>query len=115
MVELPKRQCAVQLVGPDKLILNKTKEVFSPGRYQILCRVEAVGLCFSDLKLLKQFSSHVLKSRIISGIDPEILKEIPSYVPDQKPAVPGPEAVVRIQAVCPSVENFKPGERYLVQ
>ena len=115
MVELPKRQCAVQLVGPDKLILNKTKEVFSPGRYQILCRVEAVGLCFSDLKLLKQFSSHVRKSRIISGIDPEILKEIPSYVPDQKPAVPGHEAVVRIQAVGPSVENFKPGERYLVQ
>ncbi len=115
MAKLPKTQCAVQLVGPNKLVLNKTKEVFRPGRHQILCRVEAVGLCFSDLKLLKQFSSHVRKSRIISGIDPEILKEIPSYVPDQKPAVPGHEAAVRIQAVGPGVENFKPGERYLVQ
>ena len=115
MAKSPKIQCAVQLVGPDKLVLNKTKEVFSPGRHQILCRVEAVGLCFSDLKLLKQFSSHVRKGRIISGIDSAILKEIPSYVPDQKPAVPGHEAVVRIQAAGPGVENFKPGERYLVQ
>ena len=115
MAKLPQTQCAVQLVGPDKLVLNKTKEVLSPGRHQILCRVEAVGLCFSDLKLLKQFSNHVRKGRIISGIDPEILKEIPSYVPDQKPAVPGHEAVVRIEAAGPGVENFKPGERYLVQ
>ncbi len=83
-VGLPKTQYAVQLVGPDKLILNKSKEVFRPGRHQVLCRVEAVGLCFSDLKLLKQFSSHVRKSEIVSGIDTGILKEIPSYVPGQR-------------------------------
>ena len=115
MANLPETQYAVQLVGPDKLFLNKSKEVFKPGRHQILCRVEAVGLCFSDLKLLKQFSSHVRKSEIVSGIDREVLKEIPSYVPGEAPTVPGHEAVVRIEAIGPGVENFKLGERYLVQ
>jgi len=115
MTTSPQTQYAVQLVGPDELVLNKSREVFSPGRHQVLCKVEAVGLCFSDLKLLKQFSSHVRKSEIVSGIDPEALKEIPSYVPSQKPAVPGHEAVIRIQAVGPDVRNFKPGRRYLVQ
>ncbi len=86
-----------------------------PGPHQILCRVEVVGLCFSDLKLLKQFSGHVRKSEIVSGIDPKILKDIPSYVPGDAPTVPGHETVVIIQAVGPGVENFKTGERYLVQ
>jgi D-arabinose 1-dehydrogenase-like Zn-dependent alcohol dehydrogenase len=58
---LPETQHAVHLVGPDKLVLNKCKKVFAPREHQILCKVEAVGLCFSDLKLLKQFSSHVRK------------------------------------------------------
>jgi len=115
MADLPQTQYAVQLVGPDELVLNRTKEVFTPGRHQILCRVEAVGLCFSDLKLLKQFSSHVRKSEIVSGISPEILKEIPSYVPGEAPTVPGHETVVRIEGVGPDVKQFKPGQRYLVQ
>jgi len=115
MTNLPKTQCAVQLVGPDRLVFNKSKEVFAPGRHQILCRVEVVGLCFSDLKLLKQFSSHVRKGKIVSGIDPEILKQIPSYAPGEAPTVPGHEAVVRIEAVGPGVEDFKPGQRYLAQ
>jgi len=115
MVNLPKTQYAVQLIGPDKLVLNKTKEVLEPGPHQILCRVEVVGLCFSDLKLLKQFSAHARKSEIVSGIDPQILKEIPSYVPGDAPAVPGHETVIIIEAVGPDVDNFKPGQRYLVQ
>ena len=115
MADLPKTQCAVQLVSPDELVLNKSKEVFKPGPHQILCRVEVVGLCFSDLKLLKQFSSHVRKSELVAGIDPEILKEIPSYVPGQKPTVPGHETVVRIEAVGLGVEDCKPGDRFLVQ
>ena len=115
MTDLPKTQYAVQLVGPDKLILNKTKDIPVPGRHQILCRVEAVGLCFSDLKLLKQFSSHVRKSDVVSGIDLDILKEIPSYVPGEAATVPGHEAVVRIEAVGPGVEDFTCGQRFLVQ
>ncbi|MCJ7777157.1 MAG: alcohol dehydrogenase catalytic domain-containing protein [Sedimentisphaerales bacterium] len=110
-----KTQYAVQLVGPDKLILNKSKEVFKPGPHQILGRVEAVGLCFSDLKLLKQFAAHVRKGEILSGIDTVILKQIPSYVPGDLPTVPGHEASVIIEAVGPGVKDFKPGERYLVQ
>jgi len=115
MSDLPKTQYAVQLIGPDRLVLNRSKEVFRPGRHQILCRVEAVGLCFSDLKLLKQFSSHVRKSEIVSGIEPRVLREIPSYVAGETATVPGHEVVVRIEAVGPGVNDFQPGQRYLVQ
>ncbi len=115
IANLPPTQHAVQLIGAGKLVFNKCKEVFAPGEHQILCRVEAVGLCFSDLKLLKQFSSHVRKGEIVSGIDSDILREIPSYVPNEAPAVPGHETVVTIVAVGPSVKNFKIGQRYLVQ
>jgi threonine dehydrogenase-like Zn-dependent dehydrogenase len=112
---LPLTQYAVQLVGPDKLAFNKSKEVFIPCEHQILCRVEAVGLCFSDLKLLKQFSSHVRKGEIVSGINSDILKEIPSYVPGEAATVPGHETVVRIEAVGPGVKGFRRGGRFLVQ
>jgi len=115
MADIPAKQRAVQLIGADELAFTTDKEVHVPGAHQILCKVEAVGLCFSDLKLLKQFSSHVRKSKIVSGIDPEILKEIPSYVVDDKPTVPGHEVVVRIEAVGPEVERFSTGGRYLVQ
>ena len=115
IANLPPTQHAVQLIGKDKLVFNKRKEVFAPGEHQILCRVEAVGLCFSDLKLLKQFSSHVRKGEIVSGIDSDILGEIPSYVPNGAPAVPGHETVVTIVAVGPGVKNFKIGQQNLVQ
>jgi len=112
---IPKTQIAVQLTGPDQLKYNTEKEVFTPNDYQILARVEAAGLCFSDLKLLKQFSSHPRKTKILSGIDPAVLKEIPSYVPDDKPTVPGHEAVVRIVAVGKKVKDIGIGQRFLVQ
>jgi len=112
---IPDTQYAVQLIGPDQLILNTAKEVFKPGPHQILCRVEAVGLCFSDLKLLKQFSNHVRKSELVRGIEREVLAEIPSYVPGEAPTVPGHETVVRIAEVGDGVEDYKIGERYLVQ
>ncbi len=114
-VELPKHQRAIQLIGPDQLVLNEAKPVTPPGLYQLLCKVEACGLCFSDLKLLRQFAAHPRKSQITAGIDPGALQQMPHYVPDTKPTVPGHEAVVRIVAVGPNVTRFKPGERYLVQ
>ena len=113
--EIPKTQKAVQLVGPDQLKVNENKSIDKPGPYQILAEVEAVGLCFSDLKLLKQFTSHVRKSEIVSGIDKSILKEIPSYVPGELPTVPGHEAVVKIVEVGGKVADIKPGGRFLVQ
>jgi threonine dehydrogenase-like Zn-dependent dehydrogenase len=113
--KIPAKQYAVQLVGPDQLVLNKSKDVFKPGPHQVLAKVEVVGLCFSDLKLLKQFAGHVRKGPVVAGIDLGTLKEIPSYVPEEAPTVPGHETVVRIVAVGPGVERHRPGERYLVQ
>ena len=82
MTALPKTQTAVQLTGPDELTLNPNKTVPQPGPYQILAKVEAVGLCFSDLKLLKQFAAHGRKGPIVSGMDNATLAQIPSYVPN---------------------------------
>jgi len=115
MSDLPKSQHAVQLVAANELVLNKSKPLASPGRHQILCRVEAVGLCFSDLKLIKQFAAHPRKMEIVSGITPATLGEISSYVPGDKPTVPGHETVVRVEAVGEGITRFKPGERFLVE
>ena len=112
---IPEKQRAVQLVGPDQLRVNEAKLVFTPGAHQVLCQVEVCGLCFSDLKLLKQFSGHARKSEITAGIDAAALAQMPHYVPGEKPAVPGHETVVRIVKVGPEVKRFKVGERYLVQ
>jgi len=112
---VPETQRAVQLVGPDQLRINDTKPVFEPGPRQVLGRVEVVGLCFSDLKLLKQFSGHARKSAVAEGIDPKALLDMPHYVPGDKPTVPGHETVVRIVKVGPGVTRYKSGERYLLQ
>ncbi len=113
--EIPQTQHAVQLTGPDKMIVNSQKEIHQPGPHQVLAKVEAVGLCFSDLKLLKQFDSHARKTPIVSGIDSKILDEIPSYCPNKKPGVPGHEACCVIVAVGEKVKYHKPGQRVLVQ
>jgi len=114
-MQIPETQRAVQLIGPDELILNSDKAVHQPNDYQILCKVVVVGLCYSDLKLLKQFSGHVRKSEVTGGIDLQILSENPAYVPGDKPTVPGHEPVVEIVAVGSKVKNFKVGDRYMVQ
>ena len=112
---IPKLQRAVQLVGPDRLQLNENKPVFEPGPDQLLGRVEVVGLCFSDLKLLKQFSGHARKSAITAGIDQDLLREMPHYVPGDKPTVPGHETVIRLVKVGANVTRHKVGDRCLVQ
>ena len=112
---VPSHQRAVQLTGPDTLELNEQKTIPQPGPHQILARIEVTGLCFSDLKLLKQFDAHVRKSPVVTILDQATLNEIPSYVPDQKPAVPGHETVVRVVAVGDQVHGVQPGDRRLVQ
>lgn len=74
-----------------------------------------MGLCFSDMKLLHQFDRHVRKAPIESGIEPEVLAELPSYVPGGLPTVPGHEAVIRIVEVGSDVLWYHPNERYIVQ
>ncbi len=112
---LPTTQNAVQLVGPGRLVRNAAKSVPRPGPHQILAKIEAVGLCFSDLKLWNQFSAHPRKGEIVSGIAPEALREIPSYVPGELPTVPGHEVSCRIVAVGSGVTRHSVGERCLVQ
>ena len=112
---LPASQNAVQLVGPGRLVLNRSKDVPQPGPHQIVVKVEAVGLCFSDLKLWNQFSAHPRKGEIVSGIAPEVLQQIPSYVPGELPTVPGHEVSCRIVAVGSDVTRHRVGERCLVQ
>jgi L-sorbose 1-phosphate reductase len=112
---IPTTQYAIQLVGPSELKLNTSKEVFKPGRHQVLCKIEAVGLCFSDLKLLKQFTEHPRKSEIVKGLDSAALAQMPNYVPGTKPTVPGHEVTCRIVAVGEGVKQHKVGERVLVQ
>ena len=115
MTDIPDTASAVQLVGPNELLLNTNKTVPVPGPHQILCRVEVCGLCFSDLKLLKQFTNHVRKSEVVSGIGRDVLAEIPSYVPGAAPTVPGHETVVTVVRTGEGVDRVKPGDRFLVQ
>lgn len=113
--QLPTTQFAVQLVGPGQLKLNPAKEVHGPGPHQILAKVECVGLCFSDLKLLKQFDQHPRKSGVVKGLPPGALEEMSNYVPGTKPTVPGHEVTCRIVAVGDKVKHHRVGERCLVQ
>jgi threonine dehydrogenase-like Zn-dependent dehydrogenase len=112
---IPETQHAVQLIGPGELILNRSKPVPTPGPHEILVKVEAVGLCFSDLKLLKQFHDHARKSEVIAGIEKTVLAGLQSYLPGRAPVVPGHEVVCRIVAIGDQVKKHKVGERCLVQ
>ncbi|MGZ6266593.1 MAG: alcohol dehydrogenase catalytic domain-containing protein [Candidatus Limnocylindrales bacterium] len=94
---------------------NRTKPVAVPGPSQILLKIEACGICFSDTKLLHAFAGHPRKSEVRSGLPPGILAEIPSYVPGEVPTVPGHEAVGRIVVIGDAVRHHKLGERVLVQ
>ena len=112
---IPATQQAVQLVGPDQLSLNKTKPVHRPGARQILGKVECVGLCQSDMKLLHQFDQHARKSPVLAHVGADVLKQIPSYVPDGAPTVPGHEVVIRVEEIGAGVSSVEIGKRYLVQ
>src|SRR5205807_2524158 len=76
---IPSTQHAVQLIGPGQLRLNPAKAVSEPRPHEMLIRIEACGLCFSDLKLLKQFHAHARKSPVIAGLAPDVLANIQSY------------------------------------
>jgi threonine dehydrogenase-like Zn-dependent dehydrogenase len=113
--ELPATQHAIQFTGPGEVVHNRAKAVPVPGPTQLVLRVEAVGICFSDTKLLHAFTAHPRKSEVMAGIDPAVLAEIPSYTPGPLPLVPGHECAARIVAVGEAVTRHRVGERVLVQ
>lgn len=111
----PTQQTAVQLVGPDRLALTHAKRVPTPGPTQILGQVDCVGLCASDMKLLHQYERHARKTPVLAHLGQEVLAQIPSYVPNGAPTVPGHEAVIRVVAIGEAVRTVEIGKRYLVQ
>ncbi len=112
---IPATQHAIQIVDAGRTVHNRGKVVPRPGPYQVLVRMEACGICFSDTKLLHAFTSHPRKSEVLSGLDATVLAEIPSYVPGRLPTVPGHEPVGRIVAVGDRVRRHRVGERCLIQ
>jgi threonine dehydrogenase-like Zn-dependent dehydrogenase len=114
-MRIPSTQSAVELVGAGRVELNSRKKVLSPGPHQILTRVEAVCLCFSDLKLLKRFGKHVRKGPVVSGIDTSIFKEVPGYRPSPASTVPGHKTLCTIAATGKKVSHHRTGEHVLVQ
>lgn len=115
MTEIPATQHAIQITGVDEFVHNPSKPVDPVGPTQLLLKVEACGICFSDTKLLHAFDSHPRKAEVVAGIDPAALPEIPSYHPGDAPVVPGHEPVARIVAVGDRVTHFAVGDRVLVQ
>jgi threonine dehydrogenase-like Zn-dependent dehydrogenase len=115
MTTIPATQRAIQFVAADTVILNPAKPVPELRPTQVLVKVEAVGICFSDTKLLHAFTAHPRKGEVQAGLDPEVLAEIPSYVPGKLPTVPGHECCGRIVAVGSAVTQHRVGERILVQ
>jgi threonine dehydrogenase-like Zn-dependent dehydrogenase len=101
---------AVTISGPDQLRLERAKPTPRPGPTQILARVECVGLCFSDLKLLAKFADHPRKAPLLDGAD-----DLGGHVPGAAPTVPGHEAVLRVVEVGSAVSSVRVGGRYVVQ
>lgn len=110
-----KTQYAVQFVGKDEIVINPQKPVYPVGPFDLLIKVEACGICFSDTKLLHAFDEHPRKSELVGGLDKAALEGNPSYQPGMNPTVPGHEPVVRIVEIGKEVTHFKVGERMLVQ
>ncbi|MFQ3611682.1 MAG: alcohol dehydrogenase catalytic domain-containing protein, partial [Fimbriimonadales bacterium] len=71
-----------------------------PGDHQLLVRIDAVGICFSDLKILR-----------LGGTHPKIARDL-----SQHPVVMGHEIACTVAQVGNALrDQFRVGERYLVQ
>ena len=115
MSQIPATQHAIQIVAADEIALNEAKPVPEPGPTQILVKIEATGICFSDTKLLHAFTAHPRKGEVRTFLSAEELAGIPSYVPGDAPTVPGHEACGRVVAVGSEVKHHRVGDRALVQ
>ena len=90
--------------GMDKLGKNdKPCEIPVPvnGDDELLVRIDAIGLCFSDVKLIRAGEEH---PRVIS-------KDLST-----DPVIPGHEAVMTVVKVGRNLEDkFKCGQRFIIQ
>ena len=78
-----------------------TWDVPQPGNDELLVRIDAIGLCFSDVKLIRAGEDH---PRVIS----DDLSE--------DPVIPGHEAVMTVVKAGDRVrEQFPEGSRYIIQ
>ena len=115
MSQIPETQYAAQIVAVDTIELNTAKPVPELGPTQILCEMEATGICFSDTKLMHAFADHPRKGEVQTFLTAAELATIPSYVPGENPSVPGHEACARVVAVGSEVKRHRVGDRALVQ
>src|SRR5665811_2618359 len=68
MTEFPDIQNAIEIYGGDQVRLNPNKPVPPVGPKQILLKIEASGICFSDTKLMHAFDHHPRKSEVLAGL-----------------------------------------------
>lgn len=92
MTQTPSTQHAIQFTGVDQIVHNTAKAVDPVGPTQMMLKVEACGICFSDTKLLHAFDSHPRKAEVVSGMDLDALAEIPTYHPGSAPRDARPRA-----------------------
>lgn len=106
MADIPATMAAWPLFGAGLQNLGKDgKPCLVPvpevGDDQLLVRIDAIGLCFSDIKLIRAGVEH---PRVIS-------KNL-----SEDPVIPGHEAVMTIVKVGRALEGkFSPGRRYIIQ
>lgn len=104
--EIPKKMLAWPLFGTGMEKLGKDNkacivDVPEIGSDELLVKIDAIGLCFSDIKLIRAGEEH---PRVIS----EDL--------DADPVIPGHEAVMTIVKVGDDItDKFKTGQRYIIQ
>ena len=99
---LTKKELAWRLYGTGLENLRKDElDIPEPRENEILVHVDAVGLCFSDLKIIRAGASH-----------PKLWwKNL-----EECPLTPGHEAVLTIVKTGSGIpEQYKPGTRFLIQ
>jgi threonine dehydrogenase-like Zn-dependent dehydrogenase len=96
--------CPLFGTGMEKLGKNDQPciiDVPEIGEDELLVKIDAIGLCFSDIKLIRAGEEH---PRVIS----EDL--------EKDPVIPGHEAVMTVVKVGEGItDKFKPGQRYIIQ
>lgn len=105
-VSIPEKMQAWQLFGAGMENFGEndgpsTIPVPQIGPDELLVRIDAIGLCFSDVKLIRAGEAH---PRVIS-------KDLKS-----DPVIPGHEAVMSVVRVGEKLTaRFKPGQRFIIQ